>query len=457
MVPVANTDGVEAEEQTSGVSTTQNTTICRSIQVRESRTCPDPWKFWNDQLKSPKRVLAPMVDQSELPFRLLCRARGVNLAYTPMWHAKLFSTDPKYRKRMIPNVADGVTDVDRPLFAHFCANDPDTLSDAVRVLREDVSNLDVDAIDLNFGCPQGIAKKGNYGSFLLSNPDLMISLVKELDRTSHVPITCKIRLVNETNLEDTIALVKRLENAGAAVICVHGRTKENKSQLVTECDWKSIRLIKEAASIPIIANGGVETYEDAMRLERYTKADAVMSALGILEYPGLFQKPMETFEGITELEDILKKSSTANESTYADGSQSHRGINYDSLTDFDEIVDEYLALCQKYPPAHSSVKAHLFHFLHSPLQTYPEMRAELGKTRTLDDCFEFVKLLKEKRRADSALSVDSGYKLKYYRRYRKAKIDVEVLQPITELETSGTKRPADISLEKAAVKKQKED
>merc|ERR1711957_184498 len=102
--------------------------IPRSLAVRESRTCPDPWTFWRDVLKSPKRVLAPMVDQSELPFRILCRRRGVDLAYTPMWHAKLFSTEPKYRGRMCPNVSPE----DRPLFAHFCANDPDIVSAAAR-------------------------------------------------------------------------------------------------------------------------------------------------------------------------------------------------------------------------------------------------------------------------------------------------------------------------------------
>jgi len=452
MDSVTKHDVDKAEEPTTLV-TNYTDTLCRSIQVRESRTCPDPWKFWNEQLRKPTRVLAPMVDQSELPFRLLCRKRGVHLAYTPMLHAKLFSTEVSYRKKMIPNYADGQIDIDRPLFAHFCANDPNTISEAVRVLKDDVVKLGVDAIDLNFGCPQGIAKKGNYGSFLLSNPDLMVSLVRELDRTSHVPVTCKIRLVNDTSLEDTINLVKRLENAGAAVICVHGRTKENKSQMVTEADWESIRLIKESASVPIIANGGVETYEDAIRLERYTKADAVMSALAILEYPGLFQKPMETIDGITELEDILGEPALANENTCQEGVKRSRGIDYESLTEFDDIVDEYLELCQKYPPAHSSVKAHLFHFLHSPLQDFPEMRQELGKTRTLDDCIEFVKLLKQKRDTISSLSADSGYKLKYYRRYRKP----QVISSDTSVPESNTKRTGDVSLEKENVKKQKED
>jgi tRNA-dihydrouridine synthase 1 len=85
---------------------------------------------------------------------------------------------------------------------------------------------EVDAIDLNFGCPQGIAKRGNYGSFLLSSPDLIVSLISHLHRNLKVPITAKIRILPDE--EQTIALVRRIEMAGAYLITVHGRTKEQK-------------------------------------------------------------------------------------------------------------------------------------------------------------------------------------------------------------------------------------
>eukprot|EP00915_Cephaloidophora_sp_WS-2016_P005772 GHVH01007643.1.p1 GENE.GHVH01007643.1~~GHVH01007643.1.p1 ORF type:complete len:426 (+),score=47.75 GHVH01007643.1:87-1364(+) len=400
-----------------------NETIPYSIPVRVSRTCPDPWTFWKEVLKSPKRVLAPMVDQSELPFRILCRRRGVDLTYSPMMHAKLFASDPKYVKRNIPNFAEG-DDVDRPFFAHFCANDPEVICSAVETLKNDLPGLKADAIDLNFGCPQGIAKKGNYGSFLLSKPDLMVSMVKELDRRSHLPITCKIRLVDEDDIEATISLVKRLENAGAAVICVHGRTKENKSQIVTACDWSAIRRIKEAATIPIIANGGVESYEDAIRCEEATKADAVMSAIGLLEYPSLFKRPMEA-DSVP-----LSLSPLSNHEYNLPGIKDTRlGIDTARLNDMDDIIDEYLDLCEKYPPKYASIKAHLFHMMHSMLQRHPEMRQVLGKTRTLEDARAYVEEMKLLRSSSS----HSQFRLEYYRRYRSKPND-----------SASKKRPAEI-------------
>jgi tRNA-dihydrouridine synthase 1 len=84
----------------------------------------------------------------------------------------------------------------------------------------------VDAIDLNFGCPQGIAKRGNYGSFLLSSPDLIVSLISHLHQNLKVPVTAKIRILPDE--AQTIQLVKRIELAGASLITVHGRTKEQK-------------------------------------------------------------------------------------------------------------------------------------------------------------------------------------------------------------------------------------
>ncbi len=98
-----------------------------------------------------------MVDQSELPFRILTRKYGANLCYTPMLHSKMMTTQKKYKQEHFTTCAE-----DRPLVAQLCGNDPETMVKAAKMIEGEV-----DAIDVNFGCPQAIAKRGNYGSYLL--------------------------------------------------------------------------------------------------------------------------------------------------------------------------------------------------------------------------------------------------------------------------------------------------
>ncbi|CAE7403238.1 Dus1l [Symbiodinium necroappetens] len=117
----------------------------------------------------------------------------------------------------------------------------------------------VDAVDLNCGCPQGIARKGHYGAFLLSEPEVIEGIVRTLDRELAVPSTVKIRLVNANELQDTLKLVSRLEAAGASVLCLHGRTKEMKGQSTGPPNWDAIAAVKRRVGIPLIANGGIHT------------------------------------------------------------------------------------------------------------------------------------------------------------------------------------------------------
>ncbi|PNH09931.1 tRNA-dihydrouridine(16/17) synthase [NAD(P)(+)] [Tetrabaena socialis] len=115
-----------------------------------------------------------MVDQSELPFRLLCRRHGATCAYTPMLHARIFSQDKKYRDEMLTSCSE-----DRPLLVQFCANDPQHLLRAARLVE--ATGL-ADAIDINFGCPQRIAKRGGYGAFLMDDLPRVEALVRTLSQ-----------------------------------------------------------------------------------------------------------------------------------------------------------------------------------------------------------------------------------------------------------------------------------
>lgn len=127
------------------------------------------WDLYRS-IGSPKYIVAPMVDQSELAWRILSRLHGADLVYTPMIHAALFSSDdhPSYLRAQFDLAMgeEGRAGLDRPLMAQFCANDPKVFLRAAMRIAEPGA---CDAVDLNLGCPQGIAKRGRYGAFLFED------------------------------------------------------------------------------------------------------------------------------------------------------------------------------------------------------------------------------------------------------------------------------------------------
>jgi tRNA-dihydrouridine synthase 1 len=182
--------------------------------------------------KCPLLVCAPMVDQSELAFRLLCRRYGTNLCYTPMLHSRMLITQKTYKDEHFTTCLQ-----DRPLVAQLCGDDPETLLKAARMLENEV-----DAIDLNFGCPQGIARRGHYGSYLLGEPDLIVRIVETMSKGLKVPLFCKMRVLKTE--EQTLELTRRIEKAGCSLLTVHGRTKEQNKEAVGTCNWDLIKKIK---------------------------------------------------------------------------------------------------------------------------------------------------------------------------------------------------------------------
>uniref|UniRef100_A0A7S3FV07 tRNA-dihydrouridine(16/17) synthase [NAD(P)(+)] n=1 Tax=Strombidium rassoulzadegani TaxID=1082188 RepID=A0A7S3FV07_9SPIT len=300
-----------------------------------------------------------MVDQSELPYRMLTRKYGAQICYTPMYHARLFSTDTKYRRDMFTPHPE-----DRPLVVQFCANDPDILLNAARYVENDC-----DAVDINLGCPQGIAKKGNYGSFLLEKTELIVSMVRKLKENLKVPVTCKIRCL--PNEKDTLHLAKEIEKAGASLLTVHGRTRDHNKQTVGPCHYSAVKRIKETLSIPVIINGGISTFADVERALEFTGCDGVMTSEGILEYPALF-----------------------------DGSKTH---------DMDDLILEYLEFFKKYPGEANFkiVRAHMHKFMHSgfTLHGHSDLRDKMNKIDGKRDMFEqYLEIAQEmkERRKDIA-------------------------------------------------------
>ncbi|CCE73233.1 Piso0_000262 [Millerozyma farinosa CBS 7064] len=292
----------------------------------------------------PKKIVAPMVDQSELAWRILSRRYGADLCYTPMFHARLFATDEKYRQNMWSEL-DGDKELDRPLIVQFCANDPDYLLKAAQLVEDKC-----DAVDLNLGCPQGIAKKGKYGAFLMDDWTLIHKLIRTLHDNLKCAVTAKIRIYDDW--EKSLQYARMVLDAGAQFITIHGRTREMKGQVTGLANWKILKYLRE--NLPedqvFFSNGNILYPEDIERCKSVTECDGVMSAEGNLYNPGTFW---------TESDDKEKQ--------------------YPRV---DKIIREYFEIVKTCPGSASrhAMKAHFFKLLHAFLEVRRELRPVIGKT-----------------------------------------------------------------------------
>uniref|UniRef100_UPI001CB94AC4 tRNA-dihydrouridine(16/17) synthase [NAD(P)(+)]-like n=1 Tax=Erigeron canadensis TaxID=72917 RepID=UPI001CB94AC4 len=335
---------------TESVTTKPPTSL--SLADNDDARIEKAWKHWK-KLGEPKLIVAPMVDNSELPFRLLCRKYGAQAAYTPMLHSRIFTENEKYR-----NTEFTTCDEDRPLFVQFCANDPDTLLEAARRVEPYC-----DYVDINLGCPQRIAKRGNYGAFLMDKLPLVKSLVEKLALNLEVPVSCKIRLFPD--LQDTLKYAKMLEDAGCALLAVHGRTRDEKDGKKIRANWKAIHAVKNALRIPVLANGNIRHMEDVKQCLEETGADGVLSAETLLENPALFAG-FRTVDWVSDSE------------------VGDQEVKLDQA----DLVIEYLKLCEKYPVPWRMIRAHVHKLLGEWFRIHPHVRDDFNAQSILS--FEFL-------------------------------------------------------------------
>ena len=336
------------------------------------------YELWNS-IGNPKYALAPMVDINDLPFRILCRKYGTELTFTQMHNVKLFGVIEEYRKKVLSEIDNNL---DYPCFIQFSGNDPELFLKSAKY----VENI-VPCIDINLGCPQNIARMGHYGSFLLDNPEEVYKIVGYLcNNNLKCGVSCKIRLFPD--LSKTFELVKKLEDLGISVLTVHGRTKEQKSQKCGKCNWDAIKEIKKLVKIPVIANGGLGTFEDIDKCFEYTGCDCVMSGEKLIEMPTFFSK---------------------------------------KLYDINDIALEYCDIWKKYKPNNqinkthmSQIRGHMFKFFYTACNMYPEYNQKLGLSENLDEVINIAKKIK-----DLMKDVKLEDKYGWYMRYRKNEIKEE--------------------------------
>jgi len=405
-------------------------------------------------------VMAPMVAASDYPFRVFLREYcGVDLTFTQMLLAKRFTTDATFRKAhldlyetsdssetlamdpdlLLPSQKECIGDMQQhkqqqqqllqqnqrpftrqnsaPLMVQLAGDDVDTVVQTALMIYEHTDGK-LTGIDLNCGCPQNIAKKGNYGAFLMErDPELVCELLSALRKNlpPEVCVSAKIRLpVDDNALRERIA---RLLESGSSCLTGHGRTiKENKTK-VEGAHIDRIRLAVETAhkldpNFPVIANGGMENYNDIQNILQSTGASAAMSSEALLETPDLFLK--ESMDDKTPEE------------------QFHRQLSF---------AKNYLDVCTRVGPplpgvlgfnnggSFSVVRGHMFKFLHRYINTdHQDLRDKLAANGvgTMSTLGEARSLLDELESRYDNLSEDQWNELtsssplsSWYRRHRK--------------------------------------
>ena len=230
-------------------------------------------------------ILAPMAGVSDLPFRLLCREMGAALVCMEMVSAKAIL----YKNRNTESLLE-IDPRENPVSLQLFGSDPEIIS----TIAHQIEERPFDILDLNMGCPVPKIVNNGEGSALMKNPKLAGEIIRRTVRAIDKPVTVKIRKGFDGEHINAVEMAKIAEDAGAAAVAVHGRTRE---QFYSgKADWDIIRQVKEAVSIPVIGNGDLLTAEDVIAMEEQTGCDGFMIARGAQGNPWIFRQILHYFE-----------------------------------------------------------------------------------------------------------------------------------------------------------------
>jgi tRNA-dihydrouridine synthase B len=243
-----------------------------------------------------KLVLAPMDGISTYPFRSLTREIGSAISYSEFISANDVLHPP-------PNLESHLyfQAVERPLAYQLLDHDPARMVQAALNLLP----RNPDFFDVNLGCPARQVTSHGAGAGLLKEPEKVSLIFKELVHALPVPVTAKIRLGWTENSRNYLDIAHRLEDSGAALIAVHGRTR--KQGYAGPVDWEAIAEIKQAVRIPVLANGNICCVEDIQRVIHFTGCEGVMIGRHAIQNPWIFSMRDRMDISLTEVVGFLKQ------------------------------------------------------------------------------------------------------------------------------------------------------
>ena len=234
-----------------------------------------------------KLYLAPMAGVTDLAFRQICRELGADMSCTELVSAKALCYQDK-KSRGLLKLADN----ERPAAAQIFGSDAGCMAEAAQIAAE-VSGAAV--IDINMGCPVGKVVANGDGSALMKDPEKAARIAEAVVKASPVPVTVKMRRGWDKGSINAVELAKMLEQVGVAAVAVHGRTRAQ--MYAGAADWVTIRQVKQAVKIPVMANGDIFAPRDAVKILQFTGADLAMIGRGAFGNPWLFRQALAALEG----------------------------------------------------------------------------------------------------------------------------------------------------------------
>ncbi len=248
-------------------------------------------------------ALAPLAGVSDRAFRRVCRTLGADYTVSEMVSAKALVYEQKKRGEDIRSVSAHLASVrveEMPMAVQLFGHEPDFMAEAARMLASNdyrgcESEVPPAAIDINMGCPVRKVTGNGEGSALLRTPQLAGEIVRAVVDAVDLPVTVKIRSGWDADSINAPEIAKICEAAGASLICVHARTREQLYE--PGVDRSVIAAVKAAVGIPVMGNGDIYTAADALSMMAETGCDGVMIARGAMGNPWLFSEIAAAMDG----------------------------------------------------------------------------------------------------------------------------------------------------------------